>query len=240
MAEALTKSPSNKAAQRQAMYKVSTPPWKETYRKKCFERLRKSREKLLSKFRHIDSTEQETDFGHDLIKDIMSREWRTLWDEETEMTKVADLPLDISFIPPEENENIDRLLKIFEDIEEELKLEELKILEEFESYEEGLLLEEKSLCEAFEALSADEVICPICKLNPLHENKSIIFCKCGVRINTEQDGLTLSNVKQMLKDGLELHNYACQTEPEFSTLSVLGTTNLFMTCKDCDMMHVII
>lgn len=33
MAEALTKSPSNKAAQRQAMYKVSTPPWKETYRK---------------------------------------------------------------------------------------------------------------------------------------------------------------------------------------------------------------
>lgn len=33
MAEALTKSPSNKTAQRQAMYKVSTPPWKETYRK---------------------------------------------------------------------------------------------------------------------------------------------------------------------------------------------------------------
>lgn len=234
------RSPPNKATQRQAMYKVSTPPWKETYRKKCFERLRKNREKLLSKLRHIESSEKEIDLGNDFIKDIMSREWRSLWDDETEMTKIADLPLNISFIPPEENENIDRLIKIFEDLEEELKLEELRMLEEFENYEEELLLEEKSLCEAFEALSANEVICPICKISPLHENKGVIFCKCGIRINTEQDALSLTNVKQMLEDGLELHNYTCHSEPEFSTLCVLGTTNLFMTCKDCDMMHVII
>ena len=52
----------------------------------------------MSKFRHIDSTEEEVDFGHDLIKDIMSKEWRNLWDVDEEMTKVPDFPLDISFI----------------------------------------------------------------------------------------------------------------------------------------------
>ncbi|CAI9740637.1 Hypothetical predicted protein [Octopus vulgaris] len=223
--------------QRQAMYKVSTPPWKETYRKKCFERLRLSRAKLLDRFRQMkDEPEGETDV--ELIKDIMNKEWLSLWDDEAELEREANIPLDISFIP--EDENVERILEIFEEIEAELKEEEQKLLREHDLYEESYLNEEKELCSALESLTADEVVCPICKKNPLIENKGVIFCKCGLRINTEQDGFKLADVKAQLDSGIEIHNFTCDAEPEFSMMCVLGTTNLFMTCEACDFMHIII
>ncbi|XP_014777634.1 RPA-interacting protein A isoform X2 [Octopus bimaculoides] len=214
--------------QRQAMYKVSMPPWKETYRKKCFERLRLSRAKLLDRFRQMkDEPEGETDV--ELIKDIMNKEWLSLWDDEAELEREANIPLDISFIP--EDENVERILEIFEEIEAELKEEEQKLLREHDLYEESYLNEEKELCSALELLTADEVVCPICKKNPLIENKGVIFCKCGLRINTEQDGFKLADVKAQLDSGIEIHNFTCDAEPEFSMMCVLGTTNLFMTCE---------
>ncbi|GAB1607997.1 RPA-interacting protein A-like [Argonauta hians] len=227
--------------QRQAMYKSSTPPWKEAYRKKCFDRLRKSRSKLVERFRQIkeDSEEAEVEMpGVELIKDIMSKEWISLWDDEAELAREADIPLDISFIP--EDENVERILEVFEEIEAELKEEEQKLLKEHDMYEASFLSEENELCLALESLTADDVICPLCQKNPLHENKGVIFCKCGLRINTEQDGFKLADVKAQLDSGVEIHSLACDTVPVFSMMCVLGTTNLFMTCEACDFMHIVI
>ncbi|XP_045174147.2 RPA-interacting protein A-like [Mercenaria mercenaria] len=136
--------------------------------------------------------------------------------------------------------NIDQILDMFEDIQTELRQEELRMLEEYSNYEQSLLLEEKSLCSAIDKLSTIEVICPMCKKNTLLTNKSVIFCRCGLRINTEQDCLTLTNVKQMLDTGLEQHGEKCDCEPVYTVMSETGTSNLLMTCPDCDWMSVVI
>ncbi|XP_052799474.1 RPA-interacting protein A-like [Mya arenaria] len=122
-----------------------------------------------------------------------------------------------------------------------LRHEELRLLEEYSSYEQGTLqLEEQSLCSALDKLSAVEVVCPLCKKSTLMLNKSVIFCKCGLRIDTEQDGLSLGNVQRLLEMGLEQHGAACHCEPVYSLVSDAGPTNLLMTCPDCDWMSVVI
>lgn len=118
--------------------------------------------------------------------------------------------------------DIESVLNLFEDIQEELRHEELKMLAEFEKYEASVREEEDVLCSAIASLSAEEVICPVCQKNSLLQNKSVIFCKCGVRVDTEQDCLTLRNVKQLLDDGVKLHGKTCDTPPTFSVVSELG------------------
>ncbi|ESO97271.1 hypothetical protein LOTGIDRAFT_231480 [Lottia gigantea] len=222
MAEATMKT------RRQDMYKARTPPWKETYRKRCLDRLRGSREKLMTRFRKIDITSEKDDF----IKDIMTDELKTLKREQAK-------DLDIEFEDTGFN-GVDLMLNLFEDIQEELKHEELRLLEEHDRYEHSLKLEENVLCSAIEKLSTDEVICPICQKSTLLLNKNIIFCSCGVRIDTEQDCISLSNVKNQLEASIYQHSLACTTDPTFSIIADFGTQHLLMSCQVCDAMDIIV
>lgn len=50
------------------------------------------------------------------------------------------------------------------------------------------------------------------KLRSLHgrrlmQNMQIIFCACGVRLNTQQDGVNLANMKAALQNVLDEHKY---------------------------------
>lgn len=212
------------------MYKARTPPWKETYRKRCFDRLRGSRDKLTCRFRRMPSTINNNMF----IEEIMKEELESLRQEQGRCgmdIENGDNIIDL---------NIDLLLDLFEDIQRELRQEELQMLEECSHYEDSLNQEEKSLCSAIDRLSTVEVLCPICKVNFLLANKSVIFCKCGLRINTEQDCLTLCNVKRCMDVGMEQHGEKCSCVPEYSVVWELGTSNLLMTCPVCDWMSIVI
>lgn len=211
------------------MYKANTPPWKDTYRKRCFERLRDSRDKLKAQFRKLSISRNNNQF----IENLMKEEWESL---RTEQENALEMDIEFGSL----DFNIDQVLDMFEDIQAELRQEELRMLEEYESYEKSLQVEEQSLCSALDKLSTAEVVCPMCKKCNLLSNKSVIFCSCGLRINTEQDCLTLVNVKQMLESGLEAHAQGCQCEPVFTVVSETETTNLLMTCPDCDWMSVVI
>lgn len=217
-----------------ALYKAKTPPWKETYRKRCMTRLRESREKLQEKFRKISASINETD---EFITDLMRDELQTMQKNLGSGEEKLDIEME-GFSAADFD--IESVLNLFEDIQEELRQEELKMLAEFEKYEASVREEEDVLCSAIASLSAEEVICPVCQKNSLLQNKSVIFCKCGVRVDTEQDCLTLRNVKQLLDDGVKLHGKTCDTPPTFSVVSALGPQNLLMSCQSCDWMSIII
>ncbi|XP_071945816.1 RPA-interacting protein B-like [Antedon mediterranea] len=215
-----------------ALYKATTPPsWKETYRKRCLQRLRKSRDNLLERIRCSGSIIQDGKLPS-VVTDVMEKEWRVLR-AERRCTDVPDLV--------EEIDDIDTVLSIMEEIQLELMKEEQTLLGEYEAH---LKHEEEVLCASVANMHTKEVVtCPICKRNGLMENKGVIFCACGLRIQTEQDCLTLSNVRQQLGDGVDLHtNSMCLGQPVFSvnSLDMIGSQNLLMSCEDCDFLHVVI
>ena len=137
--------------------------------------------------------------------------------------------IEVDFIDQMTGE-IDFTLALIEEIQAEMKAEEAKMLAEIDNYETSLALEEEALCNAIEMLhTKQQVTCPICLKNTLLENKGVIFCKCGVRINTEQDGVTLDFVQHQLEEGQRQHE--CDANPQFSIQDKYGITNLLMTCQ---------
>ncbi|XP_072048255.1 RPA-interacting protein-like [Amphiura filiformis] len=220
-------SPVNRAAKRRQQYKTSTPPWRETYRKRCFDRLRKSRESLLDRFGGegaSSDTGSECSPSSVLVRHVMAEEWRSFKRERDQYRKqnenLPDLLDDI--------EDIDEVLSIMDDIQTELIKEEQAILAE---YEASINLEEASLCAAVDNLTTDDVICPICRKNPLMLNKGVIFCACGIRLNTEQDSITLGYIREVLSNGVIQHNRHCHSQPVFSVNDAYELQNLIMSCK---------
>ncbi|KAL5017116.1 hypothetical protein ScPMuIL_006705 [Solemya velum] len=216
------------------LYKAKTPPWKETYRKRCIDRLRQSRDKLQDRFRKINTNEEH---GDEFIKDLMRDELKLIRREQA--GSPSNMQTGLQTIE-EPGDDIDNILSLFDDIQAELMREEMKLLQEYDLYKGSLRHEENSLCTAIERLCTVEVICPVCQKNPMMQNKSVVFCKCGMRVDTEQDCLTLTYIKQTLDDGTKQHSEACDYPPVFSVVAEVGSNNLLMSCEECDFLHIVI
>lgn len=213
------------------LYKTSTPPWKETYRKRCQERLAENRHSFLEKFRHKDIAFNDEE-AREAIHNLVLSEWKSFEKDMKEST--LQNPDSAPSLPAE---NIDQVLSIFDEITLELLQEEQQIISE---YEASLQVEENFLHSSIDRLNAYDVICPVCKRSPLFINKGIIFCNCGVRIDTEQDAITLAMVKANLDEAVRQHSASCECCPSFGVVSHIGISNLLMTGGACDFMFVII
>mgnify|MGYP002640734706 CR=1 FL=1 len=49
------------------------------------------------------------------------------------------------------------------------------------------------------------LLCPICKSNFIHENKSVVFCRCGFRLDFEQDGVGREFLREQLVAAFDMH-----------------------------------
>ncbi|XP_071180487.1 RPA-interacting protein B-like [Mytilus edulis] len=215
------------------MYKAKTPPWKETYRKRCLDRLRQSRSKFQDRFRGINSKEMEKDANDNFIHELMREELKIIQRSFQGSPTFDDIEMETDKL----DFDVDEYVTYFDDIQQELIQEEKRMIDE---YENSLQQEEKSLCTAIERLCTDEVICPVCQKSQLLQNKGIIFCRCGLRIDTEQDCITLANVKSSLEEGINQHGTTCEGEAVFSSVQDYGSNNLLMSCKTCDWMYIVI
>ncbi|KAL9980106.1 hypothetical protein ACROYT_G008649 [Oculina patagonica] len=236
MAGCFPKSP-DPISRHRSQYKCSTPPWKEQYRKRCLDRLKNRRQKFVDKCRQDCKTDDSS-----VVKDVMNEEWIRLSEENTELppwrpTRESCTP----FAGIEVDNSLDEVLSLMDEIQKELMDEERKILAR---YDENLMFEEASLCAAIESLKTDEsVLCPICKRNTLHQNKQVIFCACGMRIDTEYDAVNLIYVRNQIEEALAGHREGhCMAEPEFcvSFVKELGVSNLVSLCKACEFMYIVL
>ncbi|TNM97486.1 hypothetical protein fugu_015642 [Takifugu bimaculatus] len=162
-----------------SLYKGNTPPWKETYRKRCVDRLKNSRSRLLEKYRQMGESELGRGSGASVIvQEVMEEEWTALRSEERGLPSLwgpAGMA-EMLNVMKEYDE-----LAVLEEIQQELMSHEMNIIEE---YERNLQFEEQYISSVVEGLDETHVICPVCRMRNLNISSHFISCPCGLYLNT--------------------------------------------------------
>ncbi|XP_035414970.1 RPA-interacting protein isoform X2 [Cygnus atratus] len=212
-----------------ALYKapgLAAPPWKETYRRRCAERLRSGRAKLLERYRRAGAGAGHgggTGPGALLVPEVMELEWHSL--QAARRGDAAQMLED-----PHE-------LAVLDEIQQELILQEQLVIEE---YEQSLQFDEECLNAMLDGLDAsNKIICPVCRKNTLTVSCHSVFCQCGLYILTQ--GMTEQKLRALLENTLTEHSYRCFHNPEFTvTGGMEEETSLLMTCPVCDSWTVLL
>ncbi|XP_067866154.1 RPA-interacting protein [Heterodontus francisci] len=216
------------------LYKGRPAPWKEAYRKRCVERLKNSRAKLLDRYRHVGDNPSCSLNGSFLVQEVMEEEWRalkaldrefqSLWKEES-LTEVLNTL-----------ENINELAEL-EEIQQELLSEEHAIIEE---YEASLRFDEACLNAIIDGFDVpDRLICPVCNRSYLNVSSDLITCPCGMCINTR--AMTVQQFRALLEHSVTEHSTVCAHCPSFCVVNGIGAEpTLLMSCGACDYLSVIL
>ncbi|XP_072793336.1 RPA-interacting protein [Taeniopygia guttata] len=194
------------------------PPWRETYRRRCLERLRSSRAKLLDRYRQAGDAAG----GALLVQEVMEQEWQELRDRLPGLR--GEQPMEQVLEDPDE-------LAVLEEIQQELILQEQLVIEE---YERSLRFDEECLNAMLDGLDAtDRVICPVCRKNNLTVKAHLVHCQCGLYISTQD--MTEGKLRSLLESTLTEHSQRCLHSPEFTVTSGMEEeASLLMSCSVCD------
>ncbi|NXY92295.1 RIPA protein, partial [Alcedo cyanopectus] len=121
--------------------------------KRCMERLKSSRAKLLDRYRQAG--EGTCGPGALLVPEVMEQEWQTLRAAQQNLPDLAGRGALAQMLEdPDE-------LEVLEEIQQELILQEQSVIEE---YERSLQFDEECLNAMLDGLDAsDKVICPVCR-----------------------------------------------------------------------------
>ncbi|XP_071759231.1 RPA-interacting protein [Centroberyx gerrardi] len=221
-----------------SLYKGTTPPWKETYRNRCVDRLKNSRSRLLEKYRQIGESQQRCGSrASSIVQEVMEEEWTVLQSEDRGLPSLwgADGMGEMLSVMKEYDE-----LAVLEEIQQELMSQELSIIEE---YERNLQFEERYISSIVEEMEEEQmqIICPICHMNNLNINSHFTSCPCGLYINTRQQNVTPEVVRCLLESRVSEHMEDCLHNPVFSTAaSTDGSANLLISCKACDYLSIVL
>lgn len=221
------------------MYKRTPKSWKAKFRQACMHRLRQSRGKLVERLRGAESGEATAHEarGNEFIDDLMKEEFKQIKRLEMSPNIFCDCCSDKHL--NDNDDGIENIFQLMDEIREELMKEEQIILQEYNELE---TFDKKYINAAINCLGAEYVICPVCKRNQLLQNKQVLFCSCGLRIDTGYDGITLANVSKQIDDSLKEHCILCSEEPVFSVLAMdeLDLHNLTLSCKVCHFMAIVV
>eukprot|EP00062_Callorhinchus_milii_P024650 gi/632984785/ref/XP_007909317.1/ PREDICTED: RPA-interacting protein [Callorhinchus milii] len=216
------------ARRRQALYKSSPPPWKETYRKRCMERLKNNRAKFLEQYRHVEVDSVRSLNGPLLVQEVMEEEWRALTSQDRALPSFAEV---LDMLEDESD------LTILEEIQQELIAEEQATREE---YEASLRFDEACLNAVIEDFQVnDRLICPVCNGNYMHVTNDCVSCTCGMYIDTWN--MTTQQLRAVLERGVTEHSNRCMCQPSFSVADSTDTKPvLLMSCQACDFLSILL
>ncbi|NXD25677.1 RIP protein, partial [Spelaeornis formosus] len=195
------------------------PPWRETYRRRCMERLRSSRAKLLDRYRQAGDGACAAAPGALLVQEVMEQEWQELRDRLPGLR--GEQPEEQMLEDPDE-------LAVLEEIQQELILQEQLVIEE---YERSLRFDEECLNAMLDSLEAtDRVICPVCRKQLyLQTGTSALISYCPL-IHYSQD-MTEGKLRSLLESTLAEHSQRCLHSPEFTVTSGMEEeASLLMSC----------
>ncbi|XP_060768292.1 RPA-interacting protein [Neoarius graeffei] len=215
-----------------SLYKCRTPPWKETYRKRCVERLKNSRLRLLEKYRQMGDTTQSSL----LVQEVMEMEWSALQSANQRLPLLwkKDSISDMYRGAQEDDE-----LVVLEEIQQELVSQELSIIEE---YHKSQQYEEKYFDSVVDGIEEEgKLICPVCHAHNLTVNSHFTSCPCGLYINTVGRNITADVLQYLLEMRVTEHLEDCLQNPIFSVAAnVDGAPNLMISCQACDYLSIVL
>jgi len=116
---------------------------------------------------------------------------------------------------------------------DELKQEEQALIEQYLRYSSSEVVMDPSE-------SPNVALCPVCRKHKLLQNKYIIFCRCGLRVDTKRDNITLAYVQRVLVEAHREHSNHCNHEPHFEVREQFSISALYMICDVCGTIQVII
>ncbi|NXK08194.1 RIP protein, partial [Herpetotheres cachinnans] len=187
--------------------------------KRCMERLKSSRAKLLDRYRRAG--EGAGGPGALLVQEVMEQEWQSLPTlGGRENGRVTDRCTFQMLEDPDE-------LAVLEDIQQELILQEQLVIKE---YERSLQFDEECLNAILDGLDAsDKVICPVCRRNNLTVGNHLVSCQCGLYISAQ--GMTEEKLRALLENTVTEHSHRCFHNPEFTVTSGMEEeASLLMSC----------
>ncbi|CAL8305292.1 unnamed protein product [Merluccius merluccius] len=221
-----------------SLYKGTTPPWKETYRKRCVDRLRNSRSRLLERYRQMgDGPRCPSATGSIMVQEVMEEEWSALQSEDRALPSLWGAKgLGQMFGAMKEYDE----LAVLEEIQRELMSQELAMIGE---YERNQQFEEQYISSIVEGMEEDaiRIICPICHSKNLTINSHFVSCPCGLYINTKQCSMTPEVMQNLLELRVSEHLEGCIHNPVFSMAADTDTsTNLMISCQACDYLAIVL
>ncbi|KAK5914693.1 hypothetical protein CgunFtcFv8_009114 [Champsocephalus gunnari] len=196
-----------------SLYKGTTPPWKETFRKRCVDRLKNSRSRLLDRYRQASCRRRD-------------RRLPSLWGPDGRAETLALL------------QEYDEL-SVLEEIQQELRSQELAILEELER---NVQMEQQYISCVVEGMQEQRlIICPLCHMNNLNVNSHCVSCCCGLYINTQNQNITPDLLQSLLEARVSEHMEDCLQNPVFSVAPPTdGSPSLMISCKVCDYLSIVL
>ncbi|NWQ92991.1 RIPA protein, partial [Burhinus bistriatus] len=188
---------------------------------RCMERLRRSRAKLLDRYRQAGERVCGPAAGSLLVQEVMELEWQGLQAAQESPPALGGREALAQMLEdPDE-------LAVLEEIHQELILQEQSVIEE---YERSLQFDEEWLNAMLDGLdSSDKVICPVCRKNNLTVQNHLVFCQCGLHISTQ--GMTEGKLRALLENTVTEHSHRCFHNPEFTVTSGMEEeASLLMSC----------
>ncbi|XP_060946125.1 RPA-interacting protein [Limanda limanda] len=219
-----------------SLYKGTTPPWKETFRKRCVDRLKNSRSRLLDRYRQAGERPLVGGSGASmLVQEVMEEEWSVLQSEARGLPSLLRPQglTEMFSVMTEYDE-----LAVLEEIQQELMSQEMSIIEE---YERNLQFEEQFISSVVEGMDENHIICPICHTNNLNINSHFISCSCGLYINTKTRDITPDVLRYLLESKVSEHTEDCLHNPLFFVApNIDSSPNLMISCQVCDYLSIVL
>lgn len=70
-------------------------------------------------------------------------------------------------------------------------------------------------------------------------NFGVIFCSCGIRINTELDSISVRSLKFNLAESFQSHAKVCNGDPLFEVEGVGESQFICMKCQKCNNVEIV-
>ncbi|XP_019740353.1 RPA-interacting protein isoform X1 [Hippocampus comes] len=219
-----------------SLYKGTTPPWKETYRKRCVERLKSRRSRLLDRYRNMGEGLKCAGPATSLIvQEVMEEEWTALQSEDRRLPSLWG-PGGIAEMHNVMKDHDE--LAVLAEIQQELLSHEMSIIEE---YERNQQFEQQYISSVVEGLEEALVICPTCRTSNLNISSHFISCPCGLYINTKMKNITADVLRNLLESRVTEHMEDCPYTPVFSFASnATSSPNLLISCQACDYLAIVL
>ena len=192
----------------------ASPSWRLAYKKRCFDEFKKSRQKLLSKFRNL-----QVDVNENKPKTVL----KDYLEEELQKIMLLEAKTSSSLLSIDEASDIYK--QIQQELISELNDQQIEEILRNEDFEQEMVLQNAA------NNKFHNVCCPVCFKANLKQEFNQVFCpNCNFGYDVQKVKIDLNQLASRLDEAMR--NHLCNDVPLF----MFRNSELLMLCEKCDFM----